>query len=41
MKKKYEAPTADILTVRAEDIITLSTETTGSGITDNWNDLVG
>lgn len=40
MKKTYETPTVELLTVRTEDIITLSTEAEGSGVTDNWEDLV-
>lgn len=40
MKKRYEAPTVEMLTVHTEDIITLSTESEGSGVTDNWEDLV-
>jgi hypothetical protein len=40
MKYKYETPTVELLKVRTEDIITLSTETEGTGVTDNWDDLV-
>ena len=40
MKKKYETPIAETVRVDTSDIITVSAETEGSGLTDNWNDLV-
>lgn len=40
MKKKYETPIAETVRIDTSDIITLSAETEGSGITDNWDELV-
>ena len=40
MKNKYETPTVELLTVLTEDVITVSTEAEGSGVTDNWENLV-
>ena len=40
MKKKYEAPIAEAIRIDMKDIITVSAETEGSGLTDNWDELV-
>ena len=40
MKKKYEAPVAEAIRIDTKDIITVSAETEGSGLTDNWDELV-
>ena len=41
MKKFYESPKAELITVNTEDIMNLSYETTGFGGESAWGDLVG
>ena len=40
MKSRYETPTAELLAVSVKDIITVSIESEGSGVSDKWDDLV-
>lgn len=41
MKKFYESPKAELMVVKTEDIMSLSSETTGFGGESSWEDLVG